>query len=327
MTKEHKSKAFYEAFDQSFATMIDIASPPEPIAAGFKWTEGPVWIEGKLYFNDIPAKKMWKWEVDLGVSVALENSEFANGNTVDTDGRMVSCEHGGRRVIRRFDPEDMAAVEVIADSYAGARLNSPNDVTVRSDGSVWFTDPAYGINSDVEGYPAESELGGCFVFCALPDGQLISVIEDFLMPNGLAFSPDERKLYVGDSGAIRGASFPGIDYTKPHHIRVFDVEGTSLSNGRIFAEIEPGVPDGFRVDHEGYIWTSALDGIHCLSPEGDCLGKIRLPAQTSNLCFGGPDGTDLFITASDKVWRVRSTRNDAVDHVNPKKEKFHGTNL
>ena len=301
----------YESHDPAFRDLIDTNIMPEPIGRGFTWVEGPVWWQGSLYFNDIPAKRMWKWQPDAGLSVALEDSDFANGNTVDGEGRMISCEHGGRRVIRRPDPGNPAAVEVIADRYQGKRLNSPNDVVVRSDGSVWFTDPPYGINSDVEGYPAESEIGGCYVYCALPDGTLIAVATDFDKPNGLAFSPDERKLYVADSGAIRGASFPGIDYTLPHHIRVFDVEGITLSGGQVFAVIEPGVPDGLRVDHDGNVWTSAMDGIRCLSPEGRCLGKILLPAATSNLCFGGADGTDMFITASDTVWRVRTTRRDA----------------
>lgn len=301
----------YEAIHPRFRDFIDTSRPPEAIATGFTWTEGPVWWHDTLYFNDIPAKRMWKWQRETGLLVALGNSEFANGNTLDTAGRMVSCEHGGRRVIRRPDPEQLAATETVAEHYQGKRLNSPNDVVVRSDGSVWFTDPPYGINSDVEGYPAESEIGACNVYCALPDGQVIAVAKDFDKPNGLAFSPDESKLYIADSGAIRGASFPGIDYSLPHHIRVFDVDGTRLTDGGIFAVIEPGVPDGLRVDHGGNVWTSAMDGVHCLSPEGECLGKIRLPAPTSNLCFGGPDGTDLFITASDTVWLVRSTRQDA----------------
>lgn len=303
--------ATYESFDPSFKNLIDTNHPPELIGDGMTWTEGPVWIGDSLYFNDIPAKSMMVWREGQGVATALPNSEFANGNTRDLQGRMVSCEHGGRRVIRRYDPEDATAIDVIADNYNGKRLNSPNDVVVRSDGSVWFTDPPYGINSVAEGYPAESEIGGCYVFCAAPDGTLTAVATDFDKPNGLAFSPDETQLFVADSGAIRGASFPGIDYNLPHHIRVFDVQGTILSNGRVFAEIMPGVPDGLRIDHGGLVWTSALDGIHCLDHAGNCLGKIRLPAQTSNLCFGGPSGTDMFITCSGMVWRVRSHRTDA----------------
>lgn len=297
--------------DPLFQTFVDTSRPPEQIAQGCIWTEGPVWLDGQLFFNDIPNKRMVRWSETDGAQVALENSEFANGNTLDQSGRMVSCEHGGRRVIRRHDPMDPGAVDVIADRFEGKRLNSPNDVVVRSDGSVWFTDPPYGINSDIEGYPADSEIGGCYVFCAAPDGTLHAVATDFDKPNGLAFSPDESRLYVADSGAIRGASFPGIDYDLPHHIRVFDVDGVTLSNGRVFAVIAPGVPDGFRVDQEGYVWTSALDGVHCLSPAGALIGKIWLPQQTSNLCFGGADGQTMFITSSDKVYRVHTTRRDA----------------
>ncbi|MEM9228751.1 MAG: SMP-30/gluconolactonase/LRE family protein [Pseudomonadota bacterium] len=301
----------YISVDPCFAEFVDTRRPPDVIADGCTWTEGPVWLDDGLFFNDIPNKRMMRWTEADGVTVALPNSEFANGNTLDLENRMVSCEHGGRRVVRRRDAFDLDAVEVIADGFDGGRLNSPNDVVVRSDGAVWFTDPPYGINSDIEGYPAESELGGCYVFCALPDGSLHAVATDFDKPNGLAFSPDERRLYIADSGAIRGASFPGIDYDLPHHIRVFDVDGTILSNGRVQAVIAPGVPDGLRVDHDGYLWASALDGIHCLSPEGALIGKILLPAQTSNIAFGGPTGTTLFITSSDKVYRVDSTRRDA----------------
>ncbi|WP_299964055.1 SMP-30/gluconolactonase/LRE family protein [uncultured Roseobacter sp.] len=303
--------AHFITVDPQFEAFVDTTRPPEQIADGCVWTEGPVWLDGQLFFNDIPNKRMMRWTEADGVQVALANSEFANGNTLDLTGQMVSCEHGGRRVIRRRDPRDPQTVEVIAEHYEGGRLNSPNDVVVRSDGSVWFTDPPYGINSDIEGYPAESEQRGCFVYCATLDGSLHAVATDFDKPNGLAFSPDERRLYVADSGAIKGASFPGIDYDLPHHIRVFDVDGITLSNPRVFAVIAPGVPDGFRVDHEGFVWTSALDGIHCLSPQGALIGKIWLPQQTSNICFGGDTGQTMFITSSDKVYRVNSTRRDA----------------
>lgn len=310
----------YITVDPAFETFVDTARAPELIAHGFTWTEGPVWLDDALYFNDIPNKRMLRWTEASGARVALENSEFANGNTLDLEGFMVSCEHGGRRVLRRRAPHHAASVEVLAESYEGKRLNSPNDVVVRSDGSVWFTDPPYGINSDVEGYPAQSEIGGNYVFCATPDGVLHAVATDFDKPNGLAFSPDESRLYVADSGAIKGASFPGIDDELPHHIRVFDVNGTRLSNSRVFAVVSPGVPDGFRVDHQGYVWTSALDGIHCLSPTGALIGKIWLPQQTSNICFGGGNGRTIFITSSDKVYRVESMRRDA-SHVVRRRER------
>lgn len=301
----------YEVIAPQFATFIDTATPPEVLAEGCAWTEGPVWLDGGLYFNDIPNERMMRWTESAGAQVALANSEFANGNTLDLQGRMISCEHGGRRVLRRGDPGDPATVETLADSYNGGRLNSPNDVVVACDGSIWFTDPPYGINSDVEGYPAESEQDGCYVFRLGADGELIAVATDFDKPNGLAFSPDESLLYIADSGAIRGASFPGIDYSLPHHIRIFDVKDGVLTGGRVFAEITPGVPDGLRVDHEGFVWSSALDGIHCLTPEGTLIGKILLPSQTSNLCFGGQSGQTMFITSSDRVYRVHSSRFDA----------------
>ncbi|WP_298985740.1 SMP-30/gluconolactonase/LRE family protein [uncultured Roseibium sp.] len=304
-------KPGYVTVDARFKSFVDTSTAPDVIATDCTWTEGPVWLSDGLFFNDIPGKRMLRWTEDKGVSIALSNSEFANGNTLDLAGNMVSCEHGGRRVVRRQDPFDLNSAETIADSFEGKRLNSPNDVVVRSDGSVWFTDPPYGINSDVEGYPAESELDGCHVYCVSTDGSIHAVATDFDKPNGLAFSPDETKLYIADSGAIRGASFPGIDYNLPHHIRVFDVEGPRLSNGHVFAVVAPGIPDGFRVDHQGFVWTSALDGIHCLSPEGALIGKILLPAQTSNICFGGHDGMTMFITSSDKVYRVHSHRRDA----------------
>jgi gluconolactonase len=294
-----------------FDEMVNTTRAPELIAQGYKWVEGPVWLDKALYFNDIPNKKMLRWTEASGAEIVLENSEFANGNTLGLDGQMVSCEHGGRRVIRRKNLHDPQSIEVLAERFEGRRLNSPNDVVVRSDGSIWFTDPPYGINSDVEGYPAESEIGGYYVFCLTTDGTLHAVAVDFDKPNGLAFSPDESFLYVADSGAIKGASFPGIDYRLPHHIRVFEVDDIRLTNSRVFAVVAPGVPDGLRVDHEGYVWTSSLDGIHCLSPEGALIGKIWLPQQTSNLCFGGADGQTMFITSSDKVYRVETSRKDA----------------
>ncbi len=300
----------YLTLDPIFDSFVDIARPPEVIAEGCRWTEGPVWLESALFFNDIPNKRMLRWTEAEGVTVALPDSEFANGNTLDGQGRMVSCEHGGRRVLRRLDPFDAGAVEVIADRFEGKRLNSPNDVVVATDGAVWFTDPPYGINSDVEGYAAESEIGGCHVYCVRPGGSLRAVARDFDKPNGLAFSPDEGRLYIADSGAAKGAAFPGFDYDLPHHIRVFDVDGHQLKNGRVFAVVAPGVPDGLRVDQDGYVWTSAADGVHCLSSEGALIGKIALPAKTANLCFGGPAGTTMFIASSDRVYRVETSRRD-----------------
>jgi len=182
---------------------------------------------------------------------------------------------------------------------------------VKSDGSVWFTDPSYGIDSNVEGYPAKSAIGSNNVYRVDPDGSVTCVVDDFVKPNGLAFSPDEKRLYIADSGAARGPDFPELDYSLPHHLRVFDVESNCLLNSRVLAEIDAGVPDGFRVDTEGFLWCSAADGLRCLSADGELIGKIKLPAAVANCCFGGESGTDLFITASDCVYRVRTLRRGA----------------
>jgi len=294
-----------------FADFVDTTTKPELLADGCVWTEGPVWLADRLYFNDIPNKRMLSWSATDGVQIALANSEFSNGNTVGLDGRMVSCEHGGRRVIVRNKPEDLNSASVIADQYNSLALNSPNDVVVKSDGSVWFTDPSYGIDSNVEGYQSPSAIGSNNVYRVDLDGSVNCVADDFEKPNGLAFSPDESLLYIADSGAARGAGFDELDYSLPHHVRVFDVIDNELLSGRLLATIEIGVPDGLRVDTDGYLWCSAGDGIRCLSPTGELLGKILTPNAVANCCFGGESGTDLFITASDCVYRVRTSRRGA----------------
>ena len=305
-------KTEFEIIEQEFTKLLDVASPIERISTGHKWTEGPLWLNQSLYFNDVHTKQMFQFREADAVREVIADTDFANGNTSDLQGNMISCEHGQRRVIRRLNSPkhnltDAQSLVVLAESFEGKRLNSPNDVVVKSDGSIWFTDPPYGINSDAEGYRATSELGGCFVFRLDLDGRLEAVARDFAKPNGLAFSPDEKLLYIADSGAVQGASFPGIDYNLPHHIRVFDVDvNNNLQNGRVFKEIYPGVPDGLRVSDNGYIFATAFDGIHCLSPQGKTLGKIRLPAKTSNCCFGGKDKRELFITCSESVYRVKT---------------------
>ena len=191
-------------------------------------------------------------------------------------------------------------ITVLADNYKGSRLNSPNDVVVKSDDSVWFTDPPYGILSDYEGHKADSELGGCYVFRCDPNTGDITIVSDgFVKPNGLAFSPDESILYISDSGISHDPE------NGPHHIRAFDVKsGRELTNGRLFAEINPGLPDGFRLDTEGNIWTSSQDGVQCYSPSGILLGKILTPERVSNLTFGGPKRNRLFITATTSIYTI-----------------------
>ena len=276
--------------------------------------EGPVYIAetDTLLFSDIPNNRMMQWRRGDGASEFLRPAEFTNGHIRDTDGHLLSCEHGGRRVIRRFAD---GTVEVIADSYDGKRLNSPNDLVLASDGSIWFTDPPYGILSDIEGYKADSELGGNYVFRVDPQtGALAVVADDFDKPNGLAFSPDEKILYIADSGAINGGSDPSFNAAAPHHIRAFDVVGgRTLANGRLFVDIERGVPDGLRVDSQGFVWTSAADGVHCYAPDGALFGKILLPEVVANLTFGGPDGTTLFIAATTSIYGVATARHGASD--------------
>jgi len=206
---------------------------------------------------------------------------------------LVSCEHLARRVTRT---EIDGSISVIADSYEGKRLNSPNDVVVKSDGSIWFTDPSYGILMDYEGERAESEIGACHVYRVGPDGDIRIVADDYFKPNGLAFSPDEKHLYVADTGATH-------DENGPKHIRRHKVGADgSLSGGEVFAECTAGLFDGFRFDREGRIWTSAADGVHCLAPDGRLIGKIVIPEMVANVCFGGPKLNRLFICGTTSLY-------------------------
>jgi gluconolactonase len=271
----------------------------ERIADGFVWAEGPVWLPdaNALLWSDIPNNRVLRWTAaDGSVREEYRPSDFANGHTLDHDGRVLACEHGTRRVARY---ERDGSRTTIVDRYQGRRLNSPNDIVVASDGAIWFTDPPYGIVSDREGYKADSELGRCYVFrLDRRSGELAIVSDDLIDPNGLAFSPDERTLYVSDTSAGRVEN--GF-----HHILAFDViESRTLANARVFKVIEPGVPDGFRVDVEGNVWTSAGDGIHVLAPDATELGRIPVPEPVSNCTFGGRDGRTLFITASSTVWSI-----------------------
>lgn len=287
----------YDYYDKSFYDLTVPIAEVEELYSGCLWAEGPVWFAdgGYLVWSDIPNNRLLRWTPDLGVGVFRHASNYANGNTRDRQGRLVSCEHGGRRVTRT---EADGSITVLADAHDGKRLNSPNDVVVKSDGSVWFTDPNYGILSDYEGYKAPMEQKGCYVFRLDANGKLAVVADDFVKPNGLAFSPDERILYIADSGFSH-------DPDAPHHIRAFDVRADgSLANGRVFAVIEPGVPDGFRVDVDGNVWTSCQNGVICLSPAGKPLGKIRIPQMVSNLTFGGPRRNRLFITATKSLYAV-----------------------
>lgn len=268
------------------------------IADGFLWAEGPAYVpQGDyLIWSDIPNNRVYQWAEGMGTRVFDVASNNSNGHTVDTQGRVLSCEHLTRRVTRR---EHDGRTVVIADQHRGRRLNSPNDLVVKSDGTIWFTDPPYGILTDYEGARAPQEQQGCYVFRVAPDGGEPQVmIDDFVKPNGLAFSADEERLYVADSGLSH-------DPDGPHHIRVFDVDGDGgLRGGAVFAEIDAGVPDGLRVDSQGHVWTSTADGVSCYAPDGALLGEIRVPEKTANLCFGGPKRNRMFITASTSVYAI-----------------------
>ncbi|MDR5821947.1 SMP-30/gluconolactonase/LRE family protein [Caballeronia sp. LZ043] len=261
------------------------------------WAEGPVYFPASdlLIWSDIPNNRMLRWAPGMGVGVYRAPSNYSNGNTRDREGRLVSCEHGARRVTRT---EHDGSVTVLADKFEGKRLNSPNDVIVDSRGEIWFTDPDYGILSDYEGYRADSEIGRCNVYRVTENGQVRIACDDFVKPNGLAFSPDETKLYVADSGASH-------DDAAPRHIRVFDVAADgALRNGRVFIEMQSGVPDGMRLDEHGNVWTSADDGVHCYAPDGTLLGKILIPEVVANLTFGGFNRNRLFIAATSSIYSL-----------------------
>ena len=295
---------FFEALEPEFNSFVLGNAPVKQLASGFDWVEGPVWFGDAncLLFSDIPNNRIMRWTPGAGTSVFRQPSNYANGHTRDREGRLISCEHGMRRVTRT---ELDGSITLIADQYQGKRLNSPNDVVVKSDGTIWFSDPHYGIMTDYEGFKSEQELP-CNVYRADPaTGSLTAIATDFNAPNGLAFSPDESRLYIADTGRMFE--------NDPQHIRVFDcsADGT-LSGGGVFHAIDPGCADGFRVDTDGNLWSSAADGVHCISPQGHLLGKILVPELVSNVCFGGRAKHQLFITASTSVYSVILNRSGAV---------------
>ncbi len=278
----------------------------ERLWTGAVWSEGPVWFPAGRYlvWSDIPSNRMLRWSEDSGqVSVFRAPSNNSNGNTIDNQGRLVTCEHLTRRVTRT---EIDGSIAVVADRWQGKRLNSPNDVVVKSDDSVWFTDPSYGIDSDNEGERAEPEIDGCHVYRVDPGRAVERVIGDMLRPNGLAFSPDERLLYVADTGATHKEN-------GPRHIRRYAVaaDGRSVSGGAVFAESNAGLFDGFRVDRAGRLWTSCDDGVECYDPDGTLIGKIRVPECVANVTFGGSKRNRLFICGTTSLYSVMLMTNGA----------------
>ncbi|MDB5612931.1 MAG: SMP-30/gluconolactonase/LRE family protein [Devosia sp.] len=286
-----------EIIDNSFNDLIIAEAPLEVLYDQCLWAEGPVWFgdTNVLVWSDIPNNRMLQYVPDLGVTPFRTPSNFVNGNTRDLQGRLISCSHGGRAVLRT---EWDGTITTLVDRFQGKRLNSPNDVVVKSDGTIWFTDPPYGILSDYEGYKSDQEQDGCYVYRFDPaDGSLVVLADDFAKPNGLAFSPDESVLYVSDTGQSHDPDWPA-------QIRKFGVSGSKLTNPSVFADIDCGLSDGFRLDTDGNIWTSAGLGVNVYNPDGALLGRIKTGAKTSNVVFGGPKRNRLFITCSEYLMSI-----------------------
>jgi gluconolactonase len=281
--------AQFESFDDRFAGTGGDRVVERVFSSG-RWLEGPAYSAAGRFvlFSDIPNDRVLRYDEVTGrTDVFTAPADFANGRTVDRQGRFVSCEHGGRRVTRL---EHDGSVAVLADSFEGHRFNSPNDVVEHSDFSLWFTDPSYGIRSDYEGHASPEEIGGHYVYRLDPSGELSVVATDFSQPNGLAFSPDESKLFIVDS--------------EESLIRVFAVSGGSLSGGEVFAA-DPLGYDGIRFDSAGRLWGAAHDGLHCYEPDGTLVGKLLIPEVTANLVFGGRQRNQLYLTSTRSLYTLR----------------------
>lgn len=276
-------------------------SAVERLFTGCRWAEGPVWFgDGRyLLWSDIPNNRILKWEEETGVvSIFRRPSDFANGNTRDRQGRLISCEHGGRRVTRtEYDGQ----ITVIQDSFEGKRMNSPNDVVVKSDGSVWFSDPAFGISGDYEGHRAESELSQNVYRVDPATGAASIVADNILGPNGLCFSPDESILYIVESRGEPNRKILAYDVSK---------DGLQIENGRVLIDADDGTPDGMRCDEDGNLWcgwgmgSERLDGVNIFAPDGTQIGQISLPERCANVCFGGIKRNRLFMAASQSVYSL-----------------------
>ena len=287
----------FEVFDDRFRALVLPHVHVETLHAGMRWAEGPAWFGAGRYllWSDIPNDRLMRWDAtDGSVSVFEHRCGHHNGHTVDREGRLVSCEHGARRISRT---EHDGTVSVLADRFGGRRLNSPNDVVAASDGGIWFTDPTYGIDSHYEGERTAPELDGSHVYRIDPDGSIERVADDFEKPNGLAFSPDERWLYVADTGATHRED-------GPRHIRRFEVAAGRLKGGEVFATCADGLFDGLRVDARGHVWTSAGKGVDCYAPDGDWIGRIVCDETVANVEFGGARRNRLFICATTTLRSV-----------------------
>ncbi len=289
----------FEIYDPAFQDILLPESAVTCLGSPATWAEGPVWLpqSDSVVFSDVKANRMFRWTRNGEFTIFRHASNYSNGNYLDRTGQLVSCEHG-RRCISLTD--SAGAVQILVDRFDGKRLNSPNDLVVKSDGSIWFTDPPYGILGDAEGYKSESQVIGCYVYRYDPATQELSAqILDIQRPNGLAFSPDESVLYVADMSIV---DFPTQGR---RHLVAYDIAaGRKPANRRVIAEVSPGIPDGFRVDQSGRIFCSCEDGILVLAADGQRLGKIPVPERVSNCTFGGPGEDELFITASTSLYHI-----------------------
>jgi gluconolactonase len=289
----------FEIYSDDFRRILGPVPKLTLLSRDFKFAEGVCWIARGQYLvvSDFLNDRVMKWSEHDGLGVFRQPAQTANGNAVDADGRVISCLTRGRSVVRH---EHDGSITVLADRYRGGRLTSPNDVVVKSDGSIWFTDPDYGFLCPEFGHGDKPEQDRNRVYRVVPgSADITSVCEEFDKPNGIAFSPDESVLYVGDTGRTHGAF-------RPHQIMAFNVstDGISLSNPRVFAVIDPWVPDGFRADLDGNLYVTAGDGIQVFSPAGQLLGKIRTPEAAANCSFGMSDLQTLFIGATTSLWSI-----------------------
>ena len=286
--------------DPRFRSLIFGHTKLEKLWTGARWAEGPAYLPAAhhLIFSDIPNDRLLRFnESDNTVSVFLTNGGHQNGHTIDQQGRLIACEHSGRAVSRI---EHDGTRTVLASHYQGKRLNSPNDVVVKSDGTIWFTDPTYGIDSEYEGYRAESEIGASYVYRIDPkDGSVAAVVTDMCKPNGLAFSPDETLLYVADTGISHDPSLTPV--IRSYRMRS---DGKNVHEGRVFATCDAGAFDGFRVDTAGHVWTSAGNGVSCYHADGTLLGKIPVPEIVANVTFGGPRRNRLYIMGQTSLYSL-----------------------
>ena len=285
----------FEIIDPMFQELIGSEPTIEKHWTGCEWAEGPAYLveENSVVWSDVPNNRMLRFDATTGKTyVFREPSNFSNGNSIDPNGRLITCEHQTHSIVRRTSSENLSLV----NRYNGKRLNSPNDLVAKSDGTIWFTDPPYGILTDREGKKRTSELGENYVFRFDPSTNDLDIITDKLdKPNGLAFSPDETKLYVSDTG-------------EAGNITSFDIndDAKSVSNSKVFTVVRPGVPDGFRCDRYGNIWSSAHDGVHCYTPNGNLIGKILIPEQrTANCCWGDTDYKRLYIVSDTSLYSAR----------------------